>query len=442
MADLIQKVVKLGADMGHVLGIDKHIDGPMSPLAELVSSHIEYSDLEYREPFTEAFMDRQAKTGDPLADDLIAQMDQDGLLKGAWRDLVDIVVRESEARGGVYRHFIDQTYDVPDWVDFELMKPSQRLIFTRAPNILLTGMITFFGCAFLPSGMSVAASSQFVRQGKPRLIESGTFILKPALGLEPGSLAHHELIRVRIIHAAIRFFLGQRRGENPGDQQLGEDEYVNQSQMAYFLTSFSYLHLRTSLLLGLKLSDEEMESHHHRWQYMGHLMGISDDLLTTDLRQERGLMVSAFKREARPEYCDPFFLEMLREMMDQLAEGKNQEYRDTLFTEFRAMLLHSMGEDFIGGWAGSMSDPGLVEALQNAQRKIALMDFIQRLKPIAALQHQVVKRQFLSQRKKILLVLETSLAEDTLGDIEDTVSVDQNELFEQFRSVIGSMPVA
>ena len=441
MAEFVDRFMKLGADAGHWLGVDSHVDGPRSELAELICTRFEYDTLEYSDQYPEEFMARQAKTGDPLADRLVSQMANDGLLKGAWRDLVDVVTREAETRGGIYAEFMAEVDRVPDWADFDLMKPSQRMIFTKIPNLLMTGMITFFGSAFLPSGMSVAASSEFVRQGKPRLIESGTFIIKPALGLEPGGLAHHELVRVRIIHAAIRFFMGQKRGEHPGDQQLGDDEYVNQSQMAYFLTSFSYLHMRTSLLLGVKLSDEQIVSHQHRWRYMGYVMGISEDVLAADIQQERDLAMSALKHEAKPEYCHPFFLQMLQDGLGQLSEGKSQAFKDTFFAEFRAMLLHSHGEDFIGSWAGSMSEPGMQEALQSAQRKIAFIDFIQRLKPVELLQHAVVKQQFSSQRKKLLLSIETSNAEDSLGDIENPVQSDNHEMFERFREVIGSMPV-
>ena len=441
MAAFVEGLVKLGAEAGHMLGVDKHVNGPKSALAESICAPFEYSALEYSEQYSEEFMARLAKTGDPLADDVIARMAEEGLLKGAWRDLVDVVTREAETRGGIYAEFIDQVNRVPDWVDFDLMKPSQRMIFTKIPNLLMTGMITFFGCAFLPRGMSVAASSEFLRQGKPRLIESGTFILKPALGLEPGSMAHHELVRVRIIHGAIRFFMGQKRGENPGDQQLGDDEYVSQTQMAYFLTSFSYLHLRTSLLLGIKLTDEQMISHQHRWRYMGFVMGISEELLTEDLHQERVLAMSALKHEANPEYSHPFFLEMIQEVLGQLSEGKSQEFKDALFTEFRAMLLYSLGEDFVGGWAGSMSEPGMRDALHAAQQKIAFIDSIQRIKPVEMLQHFVVRRQFLSQRKKLLLNIETSNAEDALGDIENPTQPENYEMFERFRDVIGSMQV-
>ena len=409
-----------------------------SKLTVLLSTRPKYDELAYIAPFTEEFLNNMRKEGDPLADRLLAQMDQDGVLNGAWRDLIDVVVEEAKSRGGIYQEFIDFSYRVPDWVDFDLMKASQRMIFTKMPNTLFTGVTTFFGGSFVPSALSVAASSQFVEQGKPRLIESATFILKPALGMRPGSIAHYELIRVRVIHAAIRFFMNKKRGKHVGDSLLGEDEYVNQSQMAYFLTSFSYIHLRTAIRMGMKLSDEEINSHHHRWQYMGYLMGVDPELLTHDIVEEKKLAISVLKRETNPNITDTFFIDMIKAMVDELAEGKSERAKDKVFMEFKAVLLHAIGEDFIGGWGMSMSDPGMKKALRRAKQKVAAIDFVQRQKPVEVLQYHIVKRQFQSNRKKLLLSIETTGGEDALGEVS-TGRKERSPMLKRFDNVIENM---
>ena len=408
-----------------------------SALVNMLSTRTKYKDLEYAAPFTKEFMDEKARTGDPLADKLVAQMNEDGLLGGAWRDMIDIVVKEAKSRGGIYQEFMDYCYNVPDWVDFELMKPSQRMIFSRIPNTLFTGSLTFFGGAFVPSALSVAAASQFASQGTPRLIESGTFILKPALGMKPNSIAHYELIRVRVIHAAIRFFMGQKRGEHIGDGLLGEDEYVNQTQMAYFLTSFSFLHLRTCIRLGMKLTDKEIMSPHHRWQYMGYLLGVDEDLLTDDLAEEKKLAIAALKRETKPELTDTLFLYMLSGMINKLGEKKSEKAREESLLEFKAVLLDSIGDDFIGGWGLSWDEPGMREALKRAKKKVARIDFIQRIKPVEMLQHFIVKKQFVSQRKKLLLAIPTTGGEDALGEVHE--KKERGYTMKRFDNVIRQM---
>ena len=386
-----------------------------STLTPLLNTRTKYADLEYAAPYTEEFLAEKSRRGDPLADNLIAQMDKDGILEGAWRDLIDVVVERAKTHGGVYQEFLDYSNTVPDWVDFDLMKPSQEMIFTKIPNSLLTGGVAFFGGAYIPSALSVAAASQFMEQGKPRLIESVTFILKPALGMKPGSIAHFELIRVRIIHAAIRFFMGKKRGEHAGDQLMGDGEYVNQSQMAYFLTSFSFIHLRTAIRMGMKLSDKEIMSHHHRWQYMGYLMGIDNDLLTDTLAEEKKLAMALLKRETRPELTDTFFVDLIEKSMG--GYGKTKEAQEKSFLEFKAVLLYAVGDDFIGGWGMSWDDPGMREALKRAKRKTALIDFFQRQKPVAMLQYYIVKKRFISGRKKLLAEIETTGGEDALGAV-------------------------
>ena len=404
-----------------------------SKLSSLLNERTAYADLQYEAPFTKEFIDQKAKQGDPLADNLVAQMDADGTLQGEWRNLIDVVVAEAKTRGGIYQEFIDFSYKVPDWVDFKDMEPSQRMVFTKLPSTGLTGLITFIGGSFIPTGLSAAAASQLVLQGQPRLIESGIFILKPALGMKPGSMAHYELIRVRIIHAAIRFFMGKKRGSHVGDHLLQEDEYVNQSQMAFFLTSFSFIHLRTATLMGMKLTDEQIHSHHHRWQYMGYLMGIDADLLTDTLYEEKKLAMAELKRETNPNISDTFFLEMIKKMSYGLAGNKSEEAKEKQFLEFKAILLHAIGEDFIGGWGISMSDEGMQQALEKAQRKIAIIDFIQRIKPIEMLQHYIVKKMFIKSEKKI--------AVNALGDMAKKKR-SKGPMLQKFDKVIEDMKVS
>ena len=392
-----------------------------SELQSMLSTRKHYEDLEYAEPFTEEFLDEKSRRGDPLADRVLEQLSEDGLLGGAWRDLIDTVVEEAESQGGIYQEFMDVSNTVPDWVNFDKMVPAQRVIFTRIPNTLYTGMLSFFGGALIPSALSVAAASEFANAGPPRLIESGTFILKPALGVEPGSLAHYELMRVRVIHGAIRFFMNQKRGEHPGDKLLGDNEYVNQSQMTYFLTSFSFMHLRTATRMGIILSDEQLESHHHMWQYMGYVLGIDEDLLTENLFDEEVLAHAMLKHEVDPELTDGAFVEMLEEVIGgMLPKWKSAKAKERSLTEMKAVILYAIGEDVICGWGLSFSDPELRAALRRAKRRIQITDTIQRFKPNEIAQFNIVKWQFLRGRKKLLGTIDTTGGEDTLGEISES----------------------
>ena len=87
--------------------------------------------------------------------------------------------------------------------------------------------------------------------------------------------------------------------------------------------------------------------------------------------------------------------------------------------EFKAVLLDSIGDDFIGGWGLSWDEPGMHEALKRAKKKVARIDFIQRIKPIEMLQHYIVKKQFVSKRKKLLLAIPTTGGEDALGEVHE-----------------------
>ncbi len=415
--------------------------GTRSELQQMLGTRTKYEDLEYADPYTKECLDEKSRTGDPLADRLLLQMSEDDLVVGAWRDLIDIVVKEADTRGGVYQEFIDFSNSVPEWVNFEKMVPAQRVIFTRIPNTLYTGMLSFLGGALIPSAFSVAAASEFANQGPPRLIESGTFILKPALGVEPGSLAHYELMRVRVIHAAIRFFMNQKRGEHVGDELLGDDEYVNQSQMTYFMTGFSFLHLRTATRMGIALSDEQLESHHHLWRYMGYVMGIDEDVLTEDLFEEQKLAHAVMKHEVRPELTDHEFVTMIETLLNEaFPKWKTARSRERELMEMKAVILYALGEDFVGGWGLSFSDPDLRAGLRRAKLKVQTADAIQRLKPVELVQFELVKQQFVRGRKKLLLSIDTTGGEDTLGEISE--SDEKHPMVKVFETVIAKLETA
>lgn len=407
-------------------------------LSKLLNDRPPHRELRFEAPYTEGFLNAKAKQGDDLADRVIDQLNRDGLFRGAWRDVVDIVLKEAKNRGGAYKEFSDFSYRVPDWVDFQLMKPSQRLVFTRLPGGMVTGLATFFGSMLIPSAFSVISQSQ-MGEDSARLLESSTFILKPALGVEPGTSAHYEIMRVRLIHAIVRYFSEKKRGQLPGDHILGDAAYVNQCQLAYALHIFSYLHLRSAILMGCKLTDEQIISHQHRWRYMGYLLGINKELLPISIEQEKIQCHALMKREVKPELANDWFAKNLEQMLDELTTSKNQKSLKKRYEEFKVILLHCMGEDVLAGWGISTDPVAQKKILRSVKLKIKLMDLIQRQKPFEILQYHLVKRFYL--KGNIQSLLKANIAEDpnALGNVEETESRSKHPRMQEFESIVRGM---
>lgn len=410
-------------------------------LTKLLNDRPLHKDLEFQAPYTEAFLNKKAMIGDDLGDQVIAQLIADGLFKGAWRDVIDIVTLAAEERGGVYKTFMDFSNTVPDWVDFDLMKASQRMVFTKLPGGMLTGLATFFGSMLIPSAFSVIGQSQ-MGEDQARLLESSTFILKPAFGVKPGTEAHYEIMRVRLIHGIVRHFSEKQRGTMAGDHILGDNAYVNQCQVAYALHIFSYLHLRSAILMGCKLTDEQIISHHHRWRYMGYIIGIDEDLLTQTIGQEKILCHSLMKREVRPELANDWFAKNLDQMLEELSGSKNKAMMKKRYEEFKVILLHCMGEDVLHGWGISSDEKKQAKILRSVKLKLKVIDVVQRFKPFEATQYYLVKRFYIKNKGKIGMAGKVKKNGTALGKVEETESRVKNPRMVEFEEIVREMKVA
>jgi hypothetical protein len=78
------------------------------------------------------------------------------------------------------------------------------------------------------------------------------------------------------------------------------------------------------------------------------------------------------------------------------------------------------------------------EALKRAKRKTAVIDFFQRQKPVAMLQYYVVKKRFISGRKKLLLEIETTGGEDALGEVK-AVKKERGYMLKRFDALVEKM---
>jgi hypothetical protein len=227
-----------------------------------------------------------------------------------------------------------------------------------------------------------------------------------------------------------------------GDKILGNNAYVNQCQVAYALHIFSYLHLRSAILMGIKLTDQQIISHHHRWRYMGYLLGIEEDLLTETIEQEKVLCHSLMKREIRPDLANDWFANSLDKTIEELSGFKNKEKIQKLYEEFKVVLVHCMGDDVLEGWGLVTDRKQYNKILKRVKRKIRLMDAVQRFKPIEALQYALVKRAYINNRGKIALAKGSKDDGNALGKVEETSKRIKSPKMVEFENIVRDMETA
>jgi hypothetical protein len=110
-----------------------------------------------------------------------------------------------------------------------------------------------------------------------RIAETGQMLLditQPG-GLERGGVGYRRIVRVRLLHAAVRgVLLGH---DAPGGTWPSADGIpVNQQDLLATLATFTVMVFRALNRMGVVVSVAEQEAYLHLWTVVGELLGISD----------------------------------------------------------------------------------------------------------------------------------------------------------------------
>jgi hypothetical protein len=107
--------------------------------------------------------------------------------------------------------------------------------------------------------------------------------------------ALRRLARVRLVHAAVRWF-----SYHGGWDAAAWGVPVNQEDMAGTNLSFSYVILQGLRKNGVREAVEEEEAYQHFWNVAGYLSGVPEALLPQNLREAYVLGTAIARRQFRP----------------------------------------------------------------------------------------------------------------------------------------------
>lgn len=260
------------------------------------------SDLLYTDRFSKEWLAEQRHVGDPLGDRVVAELQARHPARTP-DDMLAEIERLAEEEGGIFQEFLDACHDVPPWADFPAMEAGRRMFATMGP---LIGM-SILGGGVAGSAFHVDAEPVFTATGRfvvergvsDRLAETGSILfLIPLPGeVEPGGRHHRVVMKVRVLHSAIRnWLLSSPDSDYPADE-VGVP--INQEDMAYALLIFTYLNVRGLLRLGVTISDEQIDSLHLLWRWVGHVIGIDERWLCEDIETQREFYKAFLASHAR-----------------------------------------------------------------------------------------------------------------------------------------------
>lgn len=197
--------------------------------------------------------------------------------------------------------FQDQLLQTPLWFDEERSDAGGAVLIRAG---LLSGLVLAFKSLVLgycaPAGNKpLAFSGRLTGDVNRRLGETARFVeaVSQPGGLRFGAPGFSATVRVRLIHARIRHAL-QR---SPEWKAEAWGLPINQYDMAGTVLLFSSVLLEGLRQLGARVSGAEEDATLHQWRRVGQLMGVEDELLSTNASEARSLWALLESTQGPPD---------------------------------------------------------------------------------------------------------------------------------------------
>lgn len=290
--------------------------------------------------WSDAELDALRRVGDPLADDLVAEIFADGdvdAVRKLLRHLVDnehplLVVDDADRLPPALMVHVERYFAMSDAALPELapaiVEAGEKVFELHGPEVLMT-----LCCYSLPASYTakkgvhvLAQTGRLESHPKRRLIETTQMVVDV---MSPGGLAirasaasHGKGIRsaqkVRLMHAAIRHLIVGKDGKAWLDAY---DLPINQEDLAGTLMTFSQIVLDGLERLGAPLVEAQREAYLYAWQAIGRIMGIREELIPTDLAAARVLTDTIKRRQTARSDAGDALTKALLELMEQFVPG-------------------------------------------------------------------------------------------------------------------------
>ena len=262
--------------------------------------------------------------GDPLADAFVADFADLGhgramrMLRQACREGIHAVADAPASLKALFAALDD----VPEWVDTRRIDRDSRYTsrYSLASGIVLGAASLVSGYANSAASRPLELTGRYVENAGARTIEVGSWLMavnQPG-GLERFSDGFELTVRVRIIHALVRADLARRADWDAAAWGVP----ICQAYVAYTLVEFTLIPLRAMQQIGAPYLPHEVDAAYARWRYLGHLLGISPELLPRDeAEQERLEEIYLLTRPVVDDYCRSLVASINREFLVPEIEG-------------------------------------------------------------------------------------------------------------------------
>ncbi|RED99826.1 oxygenase MpaB family protein [Marinoscillum furvescens] len=267
---------------------------------------------------TTSFLEGKRQITDPLADEVVATIIDEGYEKHINEIFIKLARNPSfnpellsdfpEAIQQAVSDYFDKSGQLPDWADQELISEGEEVFALYGPEVfMLLNVKSLPMCYTCAHGARVLYDTGRLveHNGKMdplvrRLMETAQMVINV---LQPGGLSGEgsgiiTVQKVRLIHASIRHFLQSPKYNPAGWDSSTLGKPINQEDLAGTLMSFSPIILSGLKALNIDLTDRQIAAYTHCWKVVGHLIGLDEDLLADTYEDNWQLAVKILQHQA------------------------------------------------------------------------------------------------------------------------------------------------
>jgi len=284
--------------------------------------------------YTNALMDEMRKFGDPPADGAIEALSNVRQLQAVQQMLDQMITNDDVIPANIPMEVA--TF----WEESQAKANSAAIVIAEGevffaehgPEIILVLGFYSLPMDYAARGVRVLFDTGYlVTHPNRRLLETMQMVIdvmSPG-GLAPGGNGITTALKVRLMHAAIRYLLRNGQGSVPGsnpprsypiwDLTLGVP--INQEDMAGTLMSFSFLVLDGLRKLGIDVSPNEELAFLQAWRVVGTILGVNSKVIPETMEEARELTELIISRQVRPSEESRLMTAKLLEMYQENVTG-------------------------------------------------------------------------------------------------------------------------
>lgn len=315
---------------------------------------------------------------DPPADSVVERLVAENGPEEA-RKLFNTLIRNIDLPAGALPSYVQDffaTYgDLPPWADPARIRRAQDVFLDRGVSLMVLLYFKSLPTCYLDRRTAevLVMTGRLAGRDWPevyarRVAETLQFVLDVMRrdGLQAGGSSVQTILKVRLIHAAIRHFVQQHPDWRADEWQAP----INQEELTMTLMTFGQVMVEGLSQMGQALAADDAEAYFHTWRVAGHLMGIEDTLNPPDLAAGNALMQHLLARNAVSSEAGKacaaaliaFSQDYLRSaQFDVLAEKLVERFMGPVYTEMLGVKARQ------GCWAGLLPQ-ALLEFLRLSER--------------------------------------------------------------------------